>query len=360
MESVYIHIPFCKSICSYCDFCKLYYQYNIVNKYLDELSNEIKKNYKKEVLKTIYIGGGTPSSLCYEQLNKLFSIIKMFKLQNNYEFTIEVNINDITTRFLELCHSNGVNRLSVGIETVNKKFYKYLNRYNDENDIIEKIELSKKYFDNINIDLMYGFEKETLEDLKKDLDFISKLDVQHISIYSLIIEEHTKLYIEKANRVDEQLDSEMYYYILNYLKKIGFDHYEISNFSKKGYKSVHNLYYWNNLNYYGFGLGASGYIDNIRYTNTRSITNYLKGEYLLNKEIIDDKTKMEEEMICGLRKTEGVSKNIFLKKYKKDIKDVFDIDCLLEKKLLLENDNYIFIPEDKLYISNSILINFIL
>jgi oxygen-independent coproporphyrinogen-3 oxidase len=152
----------------------------------------------------------------------------------------------------------------------------------------------------------------------------------------------------------------MYYYIIDYLKKNGYNHYEISNFGKDGYYSMHNLNYWNNLNYYGFGLSASGYIDDIRYTNTRSITNYLKGNYLLTTEKIDQKTKMAEEMICGLRKIEGVSKKEFIKKYNKNIKDVFEIEELLEKKLLLENDEYIFIPEDKLYISNSILVNFII
>ena len=311
MESVYIHIPFCKNICSYCDFCKIYYDINVVNKYLDRLSEEIKKKYRNEKIRTIYIGGGTPSSLNIEQLKKLFSITRIFELTDNCEFTIEANISDINEDFLKLCFNNRVNRLSIGIETINSQFYKMLNRFNNKQDIRKKIELSKKYFKNINIDLMYGFYDEKIQDLKNDLDFVIGLDIQHISIYSLIIEDHTELFLNKIGKVSEELDSEMYYYIIDYLKKNGYNHYEISNFSREGYYSKHNLNYWNNLNYYGFGLSASGYIDNIRYSNTRSITNYLKGKYLLIEEIIDDKTKMEEEMICGLRKIAGVSKKCF-------------------------------------------------
>ena len=279
MKSLYIHIPFCKSICSYCDFAKMFYNEFLALSYLDELSNEVNNNYKQDMLETIYIGGGTPSILSKKELNKLFSITNKLNIEPNYEFTIEANIADINEDFLKLCKNNKVNRLSIGIETINDKFYKFLNRKNNIEDIKNKILLAKKYFSNINIDLMYAFPNETMEDLKCDLDFFKSLDVEHISIYSLIIEENTKLYIEGIKPISEELDREMYYYIIDYLENIGYKHYEISNFSKEGLESRHNLNYWNNLNYYGFGLGASGYIENTRYTNTRGINSYLKGNY---------------------------------------------------------------------------------
>ena len=360
MQSVYIHIPFCSTICSYCDFCKMFYNEKLVDKYLDALNKEIELNYKKEKLKTVYIGGGTPSSLNKNQLTKLFNITNRFILDNDYEFTIEANISDINEDFLKLCSNNKVNRLSIGIETINKEFYKLLNRYNDINDIKEKIKLSKKYFNNINVDLMYGFYGETIEQLDNDLNLIKELDINHVSIYSLIIEENTVLYINKQKSISDELESSMYYHIIDYLASIGYNHYEISNFSKEGFESIHNLNYWNNNNYYGFGLGASGYIDNTRYTNTKSINKYLQFDFVSQKEVLDNKTIMEEELICGLRKIKGISKSKFKKKFNKDIRDVFDIDKLINDELLVENNDYIYIPKDKLYISNSILINFIM
>ena len=359
LESVYIHIPFCNKICSYCDFCKMLYNDKNVNNYLNALEKET-NIYNNESLKTIYIGGGTPSCLSINELEFLFKIVSKFKLKKDYEFTIEFNIDDINEDKLKLIKANGVNRISIGIETINDKFFSLINRTNDKDDIIKKIKLCKKYFNNINIDLMFGFPNETMSDLKKDLDFFLSLDIEHISIYSLILEENTKLYIDKVKPIDQELESEMYYYIIKYLKENGYVHYEISNFSKEGYESIHNLNYWNNGRYYGFGLGASGYISNYRYSNTRSINNYINGNYTLEKEEIDNSKEMEEELICGLRKTKGISKEAFKSKYDKDLYDVFDIKELVNRKLIVDDGENIYIPEDKLYVSNSILINFIL
>jgi len=359
VASAYIHIPFCHNICSYCDFCKMYYDENLVDSYLDSLKKEIIAKYQKEPLTTIYIGGGTPSCLSFKQLDKLFSIINLFIIDKEYEFTFECNISDIKEDLLIKLKENRVNRISIGIETINKKFYKLLNRYNDEEEVLKKIALVKKYFSNINIDLMYAFSKESMKDLDNDLNMFMKLDVPHISIYSLILEQNTKLYIDKIKPISEDLEAKMYYHIIDYLKKLGYEHYEISNFAKKGYASRHNLTYWNNLEYYGFGLGSSGFIKNVRYTNTRSIKKYLNGNYVLDKEKMDLKTNMENEMILGLRKIEGVEKNVFYDKYHFKIEDVFDIIDMVNKNLLEDRDGYIFIPESKLYLSNSILINFI-
>ena len=348
----YIHIPFCKKICTYCDFCKMYYNENFINKYLEALDKEINDNYKGETLKTLYIGGGTPSCLNMDELRKLFEVLKKFELDFNYEFTFECNLNDITEELLLFLKENNVNRLSIGVESFNEKILKVLGRkYNF--DIMEKLELVKKYFSNINIDLIYGVNGESLEDLKEDLDKFIKLDVSHISIYSLILEDNTILKVNNYEEIDSDLCRSMYDYICDILEKEDYIHYEISNFSKEGFQSKHNLNYWNNGKYYGFGLGASGFTKNIRYSNTRGVNKYLKGNFRSEEEIISEKVDMENFMILGLRKIEGVSKQEFYKRYNKKIEDVFNVSKLEESK------DYYFIKKDNMYVSNYILEDFI-
>ena len=359
VSSIYIHIPFCSNICSYCAFTKLYYNSNLVKSYLKALKKEIIDNYKGEVIKTLYIGGGTPSSLTILELKELFNILKIIKKDKNIEFTFEVNPENIDKEKLLLLKENGVNRISMGVESTNNKFLKYLNRNHDFNLVKDKIKLMKELeFNNINVDLIYALPNETLKDLKKDLDNILSLNINHISTYSLMIEPHTILYINKEKNIDEELDFKMYNLICKTLKEHGYNHYEISNFSKLGYESKHNLVYWNNEHYYGFGLSSSGYINNTRYTNTNILNNYLNKlerieEKLTKKDII------QYELILGFRKINGINKNKFYNKYKIDIHDLYNIKDLLNKDYLQENDCNIFIKYDKIYVENSILVNFI-
>lgn len=353
VKSVYIHIPFCKHICSYCDFCKLYYNKKWTSDYLNALEKEIKTKYNGENIETIYIGGGTPSNLDIDELKKLFSIVNIFETKLK-EFTFECNVEDINENLLNFLKTTKVNRISIGVQSFNKKHLNYLGRINDI-DILEKINLIKKYYKNINIDLIYAFKNETLEDLNNDLETILQLDIPHISTYSLIIEENTMLRKEKP--IDEELDYKMYKLINEKLKN--YNHYEVSNFSKKGYESKHNLIYWNNEEYYGFGLGASGYLNNIRYENTRNIKEYINNRYLFEEHKLSILEQMQNEMILGLRKLEGVNKQKFKERYQKEIKQVFDIEILLKEKKLIETDEYIFINKDYIYLSNEILINFI-
>lgn len=351
--SIYIHIPFCFRICSYCDFPKVLKNDNWIDKYLIFLEKEIKQNYKGEIVNTLYIGGGTPTSLSINQLKKLFNIIKIFNMKDS-EITIEANSEDLSMEKLLLLKEN-VNRLSIGIETFNKKTLKELNR----NINIKNIKNAFTHFKNINIDLMYGFKSQKIEDLKKDLDIIISLNPAHISTYSLIIEPNTLLHINNYKRLDDDLDRKMYDYIDAYLEENGYNHYEVSNFCKKNYASSHNLTYWNNENYYGFGLGAGGYIDNIRYENTRNLNDYLKGKYVLNKHKLDLNEQIQNEFILGLRKLKGINKHIFKQKYNINIKSIKEVKELLKQGLLNENENNIFIDKKYIYISNEILLKFI-
>ena len=358
IKHLYIHIPFCSSICAYCAFTKVYYNEELALKYLDSLEEEINKKYKGDTLDTIYIGGGTPSSLSINALKKLKNITDKLNKSKNIEFTFEVN-PDVTIDKLNIIKDMGVNRLSIGLETINNKFYKSINRYNDENKFKELIKYFKTLFNNINVDLMYGFNNETLSDLKKDLDYVISLKVNHISIYALMIEEHTKLYIEKYKEESDDKLNKMYYFIDNYLNKNNYIHYETSNFALKGYESIHNNSYWKNEEYYGFGLSASAYINDTRYTNTRSLDNYFNKKYITQYEKLSKYDKMVYEMILGLRLKNGVSLKEFKDKYHKDLLDVFKIDDLINNGYLqIENDR-IFIPIKYWFVENSILERFV-
>ena len=357
---VYIHIPFCSHICSYCDFCKLFYDEKGVSAYLKALEKEIKQKYRGEVIKTLYIGGGTPSCLTSASLKELFRILSLFKLDKKFEFTFECNINDITYEKLQILSSNKVNRLSIGVQSFNQKTLKILNRSHQKEDVFKKIALAKKMgFNNINVDLMYALPGQTLADLEEDLDTFLKLNINHISAYSLIMEPHTLLTINGAKPISEDLEYDMYKLICQKFEKNGFEHYEISNFAKKNFKSKHNLNYWNNNFYYGFGLGATSYLDNIRCTNTRSLKKYISGKYVWLKEKVSKQEQMSNEMILGLRKLKGVNKEHFLKKYGKMIEETFDIKDLLHQAYLKENKQNIYINKKYLYVENSILIKFL-
>ena len=246
-SSVYIHVPFCMHICSYCDFCKLYYNKKDASLYLEKLEKEIKDRYANEKIKTLYIGGGTPSSLDFSLLKRLLEITKIFSLEDNYEFTFEANPENLDNAKLKLLQEYGVNRLSIGIESSNKKYLKVLNRYHSFEDAKKIVKLAKENgFSNINVDFMYGFADQTLEEVIEDLQNIISLDVPHISVYSLIIEEHTKLYIDKYQKTDEDTEYLMYNKITELMNRSNYINYEFSNYAQKGYESRHNLVYWNN------------------------------------------------------------------------------------------------------------------
>lgn len=359
LKSAYIHIPFCKNICSYCDFCKNFYDKKIVMKYLYKLEEEIKEKYNGCGLKTLYIGGGTPSCLDIEELNRLLKIIDIFNLEKDYEFTFECNYEDITKEKLELLKQMKVNRLSVGIQSFNDKFSKFLNRKINYIEMKKNILLCKKYFDNISVDLMFGLENQSFEDIKIDIKKIASLDIKHVSVYSLIKEEHTKLYIDNYKEIDDDILNRMYYFIIDELKKYGFYQYEISNFSKKGYESKHNMTYWKNNRYYGFGAGASGFILNTRYNNTKSIYNYLNNNFIVQNEVIDNDQLIKDEVMLNLRMTCGINKEEFKDKYNCDIKDIFDLQYLLSSGFLKENKTSIYIPKKYLFVSSEIILKII-
>lgn len=360
MRSVYIHIPFCKSICSYCDFCKLHYHKKWSCEYLLQLKEEILDFYMEDEIKSIYIGGGTPSCLAIKEISYLLRLTTYFKKKPNIEFTFECNLLDITEELLTLLKEYNVNRLSIGIETFNPKFQNFLRREHTYEEAKEKMALIRKYnFKNVNIDLMYAFKEETLKDLKEDLELFLSLKPDHISTYSLMIEPHTLLNNKHVLPINEDTDYEMWSYICKVLTKHNFIHYEVSNFGQKNSLSIHNMTYWNNEEYYGFGLSASGYIDGIRYTNTKNILNYLAGKREGEREILSKDAIMDHEIMLGLRKIEGIHKKTFEEKYHVVMENIYPIKPLLKNGELKFQNGYLFIPLEKIYVMNEILLKMI-
>lgn len=353
--SIYIHIPFCNSICSYCDFCKIIYNKKYIVSYLDNLRNEIISRYKGEEVNTIYIGGGTPSSLDNDELIMLFEIVKIFNLSDNYEFTMECNIESIDSDKLAIMKRYGVNRVSVGIESFDKDVIKLLGRNHYGIDVISKISLIKSYISNVNIDIIYAVYDD-IDILKRDMDMVLRCDVNHVSLYSLIIEDNTLLKINGFSGISEDLDYEMYKYIESFLEDNGYIHYEISNYAKEGYESRHNLVYWDNGYYYGFGLSSTSYLDNNRIVNTKNLSKYLKGEYMDSSLYEDNIVRMENEVMLGLRKIRGINLEVFKDKYGVELRDVFNINGLLNDGYLVLNDNYLSIDKRYIYISNEIIV----
>ncbi len=353
VKAVYIHIPFCASICTYCDFAKVIKNKNWIDDYLKALKIEIEENYHGEIIDTLYIGGGTPSTLTLEELDKLFQILKIFNLNKEAEITLEANPEDLTFEKCEFLKDK-INRLSIGVQSFDDKILTLLGRKKIN---INNLLLVKKYFKNINIDLMYGFNEENLDILKNDIQKLLALDIPHISAYSLILEKHTKLYINGYKLLDDSTVNE--HYIENTLKKHGYIHYEISNYAKKGFESKHNLTYWNNDHYYGFGLGASGYLNDERYENENNLTKYLNGTFNKERHKLTRLETIQNEFILGLRKLKGINKNIFKEKYGLNLQDIKVVKELLNQSLLKENDEYIFINPKYLYLSNEILVNFL-
>ncbi len=359
VSSLYIHIPFCKKICSYCDFTKLIYKENFSKPYLDELIKDLDKVRENFFnFKTIYIGGGSPSSFNDEELEKLLK--KVYKLKKiNSEFSIEFNPEDITINKLKLLKKYKINRISIGIQSFNERILKEINRDYGLN-YFELINEVKKYIKNINVDLIYGFKNQTIEELKYDLDNFIKLDVDHISIYSLTVNKNTIFYNKNYPEQNND-DSRIFYdYIVNYLKKYGYLRYEVSNFAKNKKFSKHNLNYWNNNEYIGVGIGAHGYFNNVRYNISPSFKEYINGNRIVEKEVTDKNILKEYYFITNLRKYDGFSLKDYKKIFKTDFYNEFkeEVDELV-KSNLCKIDNRFYATDEGIPILDFILLKLI-
>ncbi|MCA1025419.1 radical SAM family heme chaperone HemW [Cytobacillus kochii] len=351
IQAAYLHIPFCEHICHYCDFNKVFLKGQPVDEYLQYLDKEMEITMNSSdyaPFKTIFVGGGTPTALNEKQLATfLESIRKRLPLAGQYEFTFEANPGDLSYEKLKLLYDYGVNRLSLGVQTFNDQLLEKIGRVHRAKDVYQSVESAKKAgFKNMSIDLIYSLPTQTMADFQETLTTSFQLDVQHYSAYSLIIEPKTVFYNlmrkGKLHTPGEDVEAAMYELLMEKMKENGFEQYEISNFSKPGFESKHNLTYWNNEAYFGFGAGAHSYVEGYRRSNYGPLKKYMEpldqNELpIMDKHEVTKKEKMEEEMFLGLRKTQGVSMKAFKDKYDIEIMEIFREELLAhEQKSLLE------------------------
>ena len=306
-KSCYIHIPFCSgNKCKYCSFVS-FNKIELITGYIYSLLKEISENYVGEKLNTLYFGGGTPSLVPVELFNK---IIKKFSLSDNTEVTIELNPENGSEEYLSRLRELGFNRLSIGSQTFDDELLKFIGRRHNSKDIINSVENAKKAgFNNISVDLIYGLPNQTLDGIKNDLDKFLELEIQHVSTYGLKIESNSFWGKNLPKNIpDDDIQADMYEKINEILSSNNFFRYEVSNFAKSGFESRHNLNYWNNEEYYGFGVSAHGYVEGMRYSNYCTLEKYM--EKLSCREfgkILTEHEKLEEEIFLGFRKTEGIN-----------------------------------------------------
>lgn len=303
--SVYIHIPFCLRKCRYCTFSS-YPKLDLRDEYVVSLKREIENRYRGERLKTLYIGGGTPSLLDFSSVGEILS---KFNFESGAEITVEANPESTTADWLKGIFDFGVNRISFGVQSFDDKLLKLIGRNHTVRQAFEAIATARKIgFKNINVDLIYGLPTQGMPNLSASVITACELGIEHISSYGLKIEEGCEFYANAPKSLpDEDMQADMYLKLCEITEKYGYEHYEISNFAKKGYASKHNLNYWDAENYYGFGCAASGFEGNMRYTHENTLENYLENPLkLTEQEILTENERLEESIFLGFRKAEGI------------------------------------------------------
>lgn len=306
VKSAYIHIPFCKSKCHYCSFVS-FCDLSLKKDYLKTIAKEIIHFYEKEPLKTLYIGGGTPSLL---DISEIENIIRIFNFEASPEITMELNPEDVFFDYMRGLYDVGINRISLGCQTFDDKILKLINRRHNSVDVINAVKIAQQVgFKNINLDFIYGLPDQSQDMFYSDLKKAIELDVPHISLYGLKLEQGSYFYSNlPENLPDDDEQADMYISAVELLTSSGFEHYEISNFSLDGYNSQHNLNYWNNNEYYGFGVAAHGYKNGVRYGNKEDISSYLLNPIEKREsKILSIREILEEEIFLGLRRMKGIN-----------------------------------------------------
>lgn len=370
-RAAYVHIPFCTQICHYCDFSKVFIKNQPVDDYLRALLEEIRA-YEPGPVDTLYIGGGTPSALSAAQLEFLLEgLASIFDISQVQEWTLEANPGDLSQDKIEVMANAGLNRISLGVQTFNNRELRQIGRMHQEKDIYDNIDrLKAAGFHNISIDLIYALPNQTMEQVKTNVQKALALDIPHMSLYSLILENHTvfmnRMRRGQLNLPQEDLEVDMFHYIINSLKEAGYDHYEISNFCRPGYESRHNLMYWDNAEYYGLGAGASGYLNGVRYRNHGPIRHYLNAVEAGNARVYEEKLslkeQMEEELFLGLRKRAGVSIQRFEQKFQRSFEDIYGaiVAQMLEEGLLIREGDRLRTSQKGLFLGDTVAERFIL
>lgn len=378
---IYVHVPFCKQKCKYCDFisfqnCENYFDdyFEYLKKEITEKANEINSENKKILIDTIYFGGGTPSIVCEKYIEEVLNkIYEYYNVSENAEITVEVNPGTVDKLKLEKYFEIGINRLSIGLQSTDDKLLKMLGRIHTYKEFENTYDLARKIgFKNINVDLMIGLPNQSLENVHDSLEKIVQKNPEHISVYSLIIEENTKMFdlIEKGELElpDEDVERKMYWSVKKFLEENGYIHYEISNFSKSGFESKHNANCWNQHEYLGFGIAAHSYFNNIRYSNIDNLRQYIENwkneQSVYNIVFHEHQNKddmMKEFMMLGLRKIDGVKISEFKEKFVDNPIFVFrnQLNKLVKEGLIEVLDNNIRLSDKGLDLANEVWMEFV-
>lgn len=375
IKSAYLHIPFCEHICHYCDFNKVYLKGQPVDEYLQALEQEILLTAESgpiEELETIFIGGGTPTSLDEKQLYYFCGTIRNnLPISQNVEFTFEANPGDLSIQKLQILKEAGVNRISLGVQSFNDELLKKIGRVHRASDVVSSISAIKEIgFENISIDLIFSLPGQTIEDFKDTLTEAFKLELPHYSGYSLIIEPKTVFYnLMKQGKLltpGEDAEADMYELLMDQMADHGYNQYEISNFSKPNFESRHNLTYWNNDEYFGFGAGAHSYVNGFRRSNIGPIKKYMEqikmGKLpILEENLVSKAERMEEEMFLGLRKTKGVSIAKFIHRFNADPRELFynELNSLVKNELVEVTKERIVLTKKGRFLGNEVFQSFL-
>ena len=370
MNGIYIHIPFCLKKCAYCDFASYTNSYSLAKDYIDAVISEMAE-YKGEKADTVYIGGGTPTSLPPDLLLKLIDgANKIFNISQNAEITVECNPKTADYHYFKSLKTGGVNRLSIGLQSLIDSELKFLGRIHSAKDAIFCVESAKEAgFDNINLDYMFGLSCQTKESVMESLEKIISLSPAHLSCYSLIIEENTPFGKLAKNgeilQMDEDLDREIYKEIICVLKKNGYEHYEISNFAKEGKFSRHNTKYWKRQPYIGLGAAAHSFYDGKRFSNPETIDQYIdftKNGFFAEKETLSLEDEISEFMFLGLRLLRGISLTEFKNYFKCNLYDIYktEIPELISLGLLEQNGDYLRLTMRGIDVSNEVFTHFLI
>lgn len=356
MAGLYIHIPFCKSRCIYCGFYSTV-GLGLRQKYIDAVCQEMMLRGRLEV-DTIYLGGGTPSQLTGEQLQQLFLYINKVYGNHAQEVTIECNPDDITDSFAATLAQLPITRISMGTQTLDDQRLRFLHRRHTAEQVPQAVQrLRNAGIRNISIDLMYGFPGETLNDWEHDIEQALSLDVEHLSAYCLMVEEGTPLYRMDIETVDEETERQMYEMLMNKLKAAGYEHYEISNFARPGYRSRHNSNYWREVPYIGLGAAAHSYDLKSRQWNVSDIHQYMEaieqGEVPCERELLDDDTRYNDRITVALRTCEGLDLETLPDKHRRYC--LHEAQRFLDGGLLQLTNGHLVLTRQGLFVSDLIM-----
>lgn len=361
-KNVYIHIPFCKSRykgkCNYCSFVS-FNKLDLKDVYLNALAKQIQAEYAGEKLNTLYFGGGTPSLLTIDEFENL---IELFNFNDTAEITIEANPDDVNFKYLQGLNKLGVNRISIGAQTFDENILRIIGRRHNSVQITSAVNFAKQAgFSNISLDLIYGLPHQNLNDFEKDLNFAINLDIQHISLYGLKIEEGCYFYKCPPNNLpDLDMQADMYLRAIEILEGADFKHYEISNFAKFGYESKHNLNYWDANTYYGFGCSASGYVDNFRYTNEINLEKYIENPCSkIFRQKLTTQEMREETIFLGFRKLDGIDVEYINTKFNINFNEKYSKILQKYPEFFIKTDVGYKLSKEGILISNEILSEFI-